>query len=264
MDAIDHVTLGDEHVTVKVLPQRGGLVAELIVRGVDVLYLDPATLFDPTKNVRGGIPVLFPFAGKLDNGTLALTGTKMAQHGFGRNKPWQIADGGSSWFRMTLAADADTRAQFPYEFTAEQTVRALQNGVQLELAVTAGAKAVPVSPGWHPYFKCAPADKASIDSDLDEFDTGSINDTSEPDFGLTAPSNGRARFDIPGLGPVRLEFSPDMHHLQCWSQPGKPFVCIEPFFGPAGTINSERRGWVQPNETRTFWMRIELDEPPHA
>jgi galactose mutarotase-like enzyme len=50
-----------------------------------------------------------------------------------------------------------------------------------------------------------------------------------------------------------------MRHLQCWSQPGKPFVCLEPFFGPAGTVNTEARAWVPARSARTFWMRIELE-----
>ena len=69
-------------VTAEVVPSRGAIVAGLRIGGTEVLYLDRATLDDPAKNVRGGIPVLFPFAGKLADGTLGLTGTKMKQHDF--------------------------------------------------------------------------------------------------------------------------------------------------------------------------------------
>lgn len=62
-EGVVELTHGD--VRAMVVPARGALVASLQVAGRDVLYLDRATLDDPTKNVRGGIPVLFPFAGKL-------------------------------------------------------------------------------------------------------------------------------------------------------------------------------------------------------
>src|ERR1700690_249540 len=102
------ITLAYGDVTAEVVPARGAIVAALTVGGTDVLYLDRATLDDPAKNVRGGIPLLFPFAGKLADETFALTGTKMKQHGFGRNRAWTVAERTPASVRMTLAADAET------------------------------------------------------------------------------------------------------------------------------------------------------------
>jgi galactose mutarotase-like enzyme len=251
------LTSGD--VVAEVVPARGAIVSALAVGGRELLYLDRATLEDPAKNVRGGVPILFPFCGKLADETFALTGTKMKQHGFARNKAWAVTERGASWVRMELRADDETRAQWPYEFTAEQTVMIVPGGLQLELAIAAGGDPLPVSPGWHPYLRVAAADKGAVRGDVAGFTPDRIGDDREFDFGVAAPRTGRARFELPGLGGVRLSFSPEMRHLQFWSPPGKPFICLEPFHGPAGTINTERRAWVPANETRTFWMRIELD-----
>src|SRR3546814_7932639 len=49
-------------VVVDVMPHLGALVSRLTVGGTPVLYLDHATLDSPTAAVRGGIPLLFPFA----------------------------------------------------------------------------------------------------------------------------------------------------------------------------------------------------------
>ena len=57
---------------------------------------------------------------------------------------------------------------------------------------------------------------------------------------------------------ITLDASPELRHLQFWSQPDKPFVCLEPFYGPAGTINTDQRGWVPAGQARTFWMRIRV------
>lgn len=235
-------------VEVEVVPERGAIVAGLTVAGRDVLYLDRATL-DGTGNVRGGIPVLFPFAGKLVDETFALTGTKMKQHGFGRNKPWKVTARDASSVRMQLDADAETRAQYPYEFVAEERVAIVPNGLQIELQIRAGDQPLPVSPGWHPYFNCA--DKTAVRGDLD---TSKLGNDLEFDFGRVAPVDGRASFTLPE--PVSLAFSPEMRHLQFWSQPGKPFICLEPFHGPAGTVNTGRRAWVPAGEARTWWLRV--------
>ena len=239
-------TLAFGDVSVEVVPERGALVTALRVGVRDVLYLDRDTLLDPAKNVRGGIPLLFPFAGKLADETLALTGTKMKQHGFARNRAWTVTERDAGSLTMTLAADAETRAQFPFEFTAHHRVMIVPGGVELELAIIAGDRDVPVSPGWHPYFAIARTAKAAVRP-------GQTDDDHEFDFGFAAPIDGRSTFTPPGIA---LEASPDLRHLQMWSQPGKPFVCIEPFFGPAGTINTDQRGWVRAGTARSFSMRI--------
>ena len=152
---------------------------------------------------------------------------------------------------MDRASDAATLAAYPYEHTAHHTVRVIPDGLQLELTVVAGAQAIPVSPGWHPYFAVAVDAKTRIAGD--GATAGSITDEREINFGGPPPIDGGSRFTVPAL---LLEASPEMRHVHFWTQPGKPFVCIEPFFGPAGTLNSEARGWVPAGQARTFWMRI--------
>src|SRR6185295_326848 len=93
----------------RIAPDRGALVTGLNINGVEALYLDRATFDDATKNVRGGIPVLFPYAGKLDNETFLAAGTKMKQHGFGRNKAWRVIESKSGGVRVVLGDDAETR-----------------------------------------------------------------------------------------------------------------------------------------------------------
>ena len=80
----------------------------------------------------------------------------------------------------------------------------------------------------------------------------------EFDFGLLAPQSGRANFVVPGLGKLRVSYSPEMRHLQFWSQAGKEFICIEPFCGPNNTINTAQRLEIPPGERRGLWMRIEV------
>ncbi|HLX65227.1 MAG TPA: hypothetical protein VKX17_28420 [Planctomycetota bacterium] len=259
-------------VSAKIAPARGALISALNVDGRDVLFLDRSTFDDPAKNVRGGIPVLFPYAGKLENETFfpvlqprtherraTSGGTKMKQHGFGRNKAWRVIGARADTLRVELSADDETRAVFPFEFHAVHSCTILPRGLLIALSIeNRDRRGLPVSPGWHPYFNCAAARKAEVTCDSPRFLPGSTTDTSEFDFGIAAPVDGRVSAKIPELGTVELSFSPEMRHLQFWSQPGKDFVCIEPFTGPNNTINTERRVEIPPGACRVFWTRIEL------
>lgn len=251
------ITLRAGDVTVEVAPWRGALVTALRVAGRDVLYLDRASFDDPTRNVRGGIPLLFPFAGKLADDTFTLTGTTMKQHGFARNRAWSVTARDAVSLRMTLEADDETRAQWPFDFTADHEVMVLPDGVQLALTLVAREQPLPVSPGWHPYFALG-GSKAAVRGDAPGLDPARFSDERDFDFGIVAPVDGRSRFALPGTGELAIAASPELRHLQFWSLPGKPFICIEPFFGPAGTINTAERGWVPAGCARTFGLRIRL------
>ncbi|HYF51698.1 MAG TPA: hypothetical protein VEJ63_19945 [Planctomycetota bacterium] len=249
---------GDVSATVS--PSRGGLVTGLKVNGKDVLYLDRASFDDPTKNVRGGVPILFPYAGKLVDGVFTHAGTKMGQHGFGRNKEWRVSEQGKTLLRYTLGHDNETIMQYPYDCIAEQTVMIVPRGLQIELLIcNTGNKTMPVSPGWHPYFCCPANDKNKVSSDVPGLKSDALTIDKEFDFGLVAPQTGRAKFNIPNLGKLLISFSPRMRHMQFWSQPGKDFICLEPFTGPNNTVNTDKRVDIPPGEARNFWMRIELE-----
>jgi D-hexose-6-phosphate mutarotase len=121
----EEIGIGCGDVEAKISPARGALVSALMVAGKDVLYLDRVSFDDETKNVRGGIPVLFPYAGKLADGIFLAANTKMGQHGFGRNRQWAVTERKPWLLRMKLAPDTDSRSVYPYDFIAEQTCRIL-------------------------------------------------------------------------------------------------------------------------------------------
>lgn len=258
--AFESIKIQHGDVSAEIVPERGAMVAALKVRGKDVLYMDRATLDDPTSNVRGGIPVLFPYAGKLVDEVFLPAGTKMKQHGFGRNKAWPATETSPNRVRLTLKQDADTAAQYPFKFTAEYTVSILPNGLQVEiLVVNDGDKPLAVSPGWHPYFSVPAAKKPLVTGDVPGFTPDKLSNTEVFDFGLVPPKTGRARFQVPDLGNLLISFTPVMKHMQFWSQPGKDFICLEPFFGPNNTVNTDKRMDIPPGQSRNFWMKIELE-----
>ena len=256
----EEIAIRHGEVEAKIAPARGALISALEVGDKQVLFLDRATFEDQTKNVRGGIPVLFPYAGKLDGGRLRVSGAEMGQHGFGRSRAWEVKEHKPWRVRVALLPEESDLTAYPFKFVAEQSLTILPRGLQVELCIfNSGEKTMPVSPGWHPYFSCPAEEKGRITGSVAAVDNSQFRNDREFDFGVVAPPGGRAHFEIPRLGPVTLSFSPEMRHMQFWSQPGKDFVCLEPFTGPNNTINTDRRIDILPGQAHTFWMKIELE-----
>src|SRR5215831_1904256 len=112
---VESVHIASGAAEVWLAPERGGMVTRFAVRGEDVLYLDEATLADTTKNVRGGVPILFPIGGKLAPDTLPGARAPLKQHGFARNLPWRVIELGPDRAVLSLDADESTRAAYPHE-----------------------------------------------------------------------------------------------------------------------------------------------------
>jgi galactose mutarotase-like enzyme len=131
-----HPTCGD---SLRLVPERGGLVTGWRAGGREWLYLDEARFADPSLSVRGGIPVLFPICGNLPGDRLPLPQGEftLRQHGFARDLPWTLeplADG--QGVALTLIDDATTRAAFPFSFTLRLETRLAPGTLTLEAQVS--------------------------------------------------------------------------------------------------------------------------------
>jgi galactose mutarotase-like enzyme len=253
------ITAQTDNVLVEVVPDRGCLTTRLRVDGHDVLWLDPSTVDDVTKSVRGGIPVLFPFAGKLAGDHFVDASTVITQHGFARGLPWTLSEQRPGLLRFQLLPTPDTLKIFPHQFVLEQTLLLLPRGLHIEMTVqNTGTTPMPLSPGWHPYFPCPDAQKQHIKTDVPGLDPMRFTPEATFDFGVPPAAHGRARFELPGLGTLWLSHTPQMRHLQCWGLPGRDFVCLEPFWGPNNTINTPARAVLPPGQGTSVWMRMEV------
>src|SRR5579883_2572850 len=101
-------------------PTRGGMAIRFRVGTEEIFFLDEESLYDLSKNVRGGNPVLFPSPGKLVNDTWTCAGRSgsLKQHGFARNLPWQVvatATDRAASATLRLSSNADTLIQFPWQ-----------------------------------------------------------------------------------------------------------------------------------------------------
>ncbi|MFP2905710.1 aldose epimerase [Pyxidicoccus sp. 3LFB2] len=249
---LDTYALVDGGCRVEVIPSRGALVTRMTVEGDEVLYLDEATVADPAKNVRGGIPVLFPIAGALPGGTYPAAGEEysLPQHGFARKLPWTVKQAEDSLLVVGLSSTVETRRQFPWKFDAQLTFSLV--GTRLTLAFDVenqDRKPLPLHLGFHPYFRVAEAMKpqAGVETKATHaWDnrlkrevafTGLDLTADELDLHLRDHSGPGTKLERgPGSRPVHLSWSPEFRLLVVWTLKGKDFVCVEPWTAAAGAL----------------------------
>jgi galactose mutarotase-like enzyme len=258
---------------VSIVPGRGGLITHWRARGRERLYLDEATLADPTKNVRGGVPLLFPSPGKLEGGRFAREGKSgaMKQHGFARDLPWTVAARNASSVTMTLASTDASRAVYPWDFSLTLTVSLSESRLRLDLKVeNTGRATMPFGFGIHPYFVVHDKAHATISTAATRaFDNvsgqvvpfeGFHLATGETDLHLLDHGSAESTLASDG-GRLTVRTSPEFVRWVVWTQPEKPFVCLEPWTAPGNALNTgDSLLMLGPGASRSLWIELEAGE----
>lgn len=251
--------------SVTLCPERGGIVISHIAHGQELLYLDKETLYDPKANIRGGIPVLFPISGQLTDGVYTWEGQaySMKNHGVARTSAWEVLrieekDGAS--VTLSLKSTPATLEAFPFGFELEFTYLLKGGALHIEQRYRNHSRsAMPMYPGFHPYFK---ADRKDIAYDTDATVYHDYKDLQDKPFTGTIDLENRnesvAFLDAqrtrlsfqPSNYTVELSYSESFRYVVLWSVAGKPFVCVEPWMALTGEMNrQESLVMVQPGET---------------
>jgi galactose mutarotase-like enzyme len=272
---LETVLLEDATSRVWLSPKRGALVTRFSVAGREVLFLDEATLLDETKNVRGGVPVLFPSPGKLTQDRWARDGRSgvLGQHGFARNLPWELVSQGRSEVALRLLPTAATRVNYPFEVQLDYRFSVTGPALRIEQRIhNAGTAPMPFGCGFHPYFRVPQADKAA--ARIETTATRAFDNVTKQEVALAGPidlsvkevdlhleDHGRADCALVLGDGARIEVSgsPELARWVIWTVAGKEFVCLEPWTGPGDGLNTGRGLlYAAPGETRTLWTEIAL------
>lgn len=255
LEGLERWQLQSSLALVDVLPGRGALVSRWSVAGEELLYLDPATLVDRARSVRGGIPILWPNAGRLEGDRYALGGASypLRQHGFARDHAWRVADcgavGDEAFVVLTLEDDEASRACFPFAFRLRYELR-LQ-GAQLSLAFEVANRSdreLPHAPGFHPYFALDDGAKDGFEVETDA--TWGIERPSGRPFALGKPDFTAVELDLhlqdhalpgtllrrPSRRPIRVTWFDGFEAVVLWTLKGRDFVCVEPWAAQAGAF----------------------------
>ncbi|AZN39410.1 aldose epimerase family protein [Paenibacillus albus] len=238
--------------SVTVCPQRGGIAISCILGGVELFYLDKATLIDPVANIRGGNPILFPICGQLVEGRYEWEGTEytMRNHGVARNRPWEVVEtneDGEASITLRLRSDASTRDEFPWDFELLFTYALVSGELKIRQTYSnLSGSAMPYYAGFHPYFRCESKDivYGTDASQYLDYNDNVIKDV-QGEIVLTGLKESVALLDaterhisFPGpdnSGKITLNYSDAFKYVVLWQVNGSPFVCVEPWMA----LNSE-------------------------
>lgn len=274
---IENLILRDEATRARVViaPSRGAIVTRFEVEGRPLLYLDPATLADPTKNVRGGNPVLFPSPGPLTGERFAWGGKRgsMKQHGFARQRPFSVVSSGPKEAVLELTSDDETRAAFPWDFALR--IRYAVEKSRLVVASTIENRSkerMPFAYGFHPYFEVPDAAKKRVR--LATKATRAFDNVTKKEVAVSSPldlsaaevdlhlfdhGDDHATLELPDGAKIVVSADEAFGRWVVWTLAGKDFVCVEPWTAGADALNTERGlSTLDPGASRTLTVGIAL------
>jgi galactose mutarotase-like enzyme len=259
-------------------------------------------LLEPPRDPDGrqvdelrGLPLLAPWANRLggrrysaDGVVVDLEGLDLPTdpaglpiHGTMANRPgWEVAAAGPASLRATFAYDAeDLLAAFPFPHTITLDIAA--DGPVLSVATTltpTGDRAVPVSFGFHPYFRLPGVGRDELvlrlpDRHLLCRDGGLPTGWAEAEAAEAAPLGDRAFDHLFALGDDRrLGIEGDGRRIEVvlddgyrWAQvfapAGSDFVCLEPMTAPVNALVTGDGHHVAPGETFTARFTVHVGAP---
>jgi galactose mutarotase-like enzyme len=254
-----------------IAPERGAIVTSFSVGRRELLYMDASTLHDRSKNVRGGIPVLFPTPGKLEGDAWQFGAHRgsMKQHGFARTMAWTVEAQDVQSVTLSLTSDSATLAQYPWPFRAELHVSVQGASLHLDTRIdNTGNEPMPFALGFHPYFQVADKSRARIPSGATRaFDNITKRTVPFNGFDLTRPEvdlhlidhpDRHATLELDDGGHITVSGSSDFVRWVVWTLADRDFVCLEPWTAPGNALNTgEHLIVLSPGAAHVSHMQIE-------
>jgi len=169
----------ETHTRVSILPSVGNIAFAMTVNGHDVLRWPYASIDEfKARPTLSGIPLLAPWANRLDEQAFYASGTRypfdmtlgnvrgdIPIHGLLQTTDhWKVvdmnADARSAWItsRLEFFRYPPLMKQWPFAHTIEMTYRLGGGALEVTVAIAnVGAEPMPVAIGFHPYFKLTDA-----------------------------------------------------------------------------------------------------------
>lgn len=256
----------------------GGVSAEIALSGAELVGLRDASggelLWQGGPEWTRQAPVLFPIVGRLAGDALRHEGQAyhVTQHGFARDRRFEIVETTGTRAVLRLSDDAQSRTLFPFAFTLDMIYEVEDTTLSVTARVAnPGETVLPCGIGAHPGFRWPLVDGIAKDDHVIEFETTETGEALSVVGGLLGPAkplpfDGRVlplsealfasdALVMPAASSRAVRYvakRPDGSQaralgfswegyvdLGIWSKPGgAPFVCIEPWYSMASPV-----GW---------------------
>lgn len=260
------------------------LVASFVVDGVEFVAR-PGGLGAYRAGHTTAVPLLYPWANRLSRRSYRAAGVDvslrgLALHADGNGLPihgtmtarpeWEIISmaRGRLRARFDFGAHPELLESFPFPHVIEIVVAVARGRVEVRTSVIAGGGPVPVSFGWHPYWR-VPGPRDAWELQLPALEHLGLDRRGIP-TGSTRAHEARTvalaghEFDdlfarpqvadgvvLAGRGAqLRLDLDAGYPYLQIYA-PAATFCCIEPMTAPTNALVTDRHPVVGAGETFT-------------
>lgn len=209
-------------------------------------------------------PVLFPIVGKLKNGKTSINGKtyEMGQHGFARDMDFEKIDENS----YVLKSNEETRKKFPFDFELYISYKVQENKVFTHYEVINKSNDMMIfGLGGHPAYLCEYSsgkyrlEFEDIEDEVEiyQLEDGLLKENPEKTNKFIRENRiflESKTFEKDAIIMKKLKSSKiylktetklilafefkDFPYLALWSKKDAPFICIEPWFNTADSVNS--------------------------
>jgi galactose mutarotase-like enzyme len=262
----------------------------------DVLYWPENATLDAFAKVRGGNPILFPFAGRsFDHGDIhfwrdsAGVRRPMPMHGLARQGQFQLVQTDDHGFVARFLPGEEARASYPFEYDFTVAYRFDPLGLACELSLeNLGTEPLPWCAGHHFYFtvpwsetskradyliripagknlrgdvagRLVPGPELQQEESLGEADLIDTFHTALRGNQVVFGEKGRSGGDVTiQLGTAKVP--PPAATFVTWTESeDSPFYCVEPWMGPANSVeNKAGLQFVQPGNSGKFTVIVHV------
>ena len=260
----------------------------------DVIHWPESVEVDDFARVRGGNPILFPFAGRsirdgdLDK-WLAPGGEvlPMPQHGFARKSQFKVSSIDEHGFTADLVPDESARAYYPFDYKFSVVYRFSDLSLQVSLILeNEMLTAIPWAAGHHFYFQLpwrqslsradhhlhisarkvfqyregGLLDKVDSPQETTSFDDpGLVNrihyEMKEP-RAVFGLANDEEQISVAEIGGP--EAGSRLTFVTWTESDDSPFYCVEPWMAPPNSPETKTVRYVPPSGRDEFTIEIQL------
>ena len=256
----DPVTIGNDAVQVRIDAQRGGRIAQITFRDVDLLIDEQDSGGD---TMRWGCYPMVPWAGRIRHGRFEFDGTTHqlpvsedghAIHGVGYTSAWEIESHDEAHLELALRLPTD--ASWPFGGNARQTFTVDGNEILLELAVTADDTSFPVTFGWHPWFRKPDRLEFHPVAMYRRLDGVAVDQRVDVPPGPWDDCFVSFEPVVTMVHDITVKLTSDCTDWVVYDQPSHA-TCIEPQSGPPDAFNI-RPDTLEPGQATSRWFKIAL------
>ncbi|MDR1971962.1 MAG: hypothetical protein LBQ46_08575 [Treponema sp.] len=254
----------------------------------------------PQEVKKLGTAVCFPLMGTVPGGKYKFDGKEysLGMHGFAQDREFAVAEKIEDRIVYELNDDKDSYTRFPWHFNFRLAYTIRGAGLKTEYLIkNRDEKEMYCTVGGHPRYACPVGDGSRFEDYFFEFENSERIENIYKSYGpveeiakCLSPDGKKIHLDYRMFTKGCFCFHPinsrsvvlknkkngrglninigDASHLQFWTEPGAPFICIEPIYGstshlpllPEDADWKERPGTlrVKPGETKicSFYTEI--------